>query len=70
MKIMVGKQIKKQYMANKLEWILMIMGMVLAIISDIVAIATNENYAWQAIAALWIGACMLKQRTIENLTKK
>jgi len=48
----------------------MIMGMVLAIISGIVAIATNESFTWQAITALWIGACMLKQRTIENLEKK
>jgi len=57
-------------MTNRLEWILMIMGMVLAIISGIVAIATNESFTWQAITALWIGACMLKQRTIENLEKK
>ena len=57
-------------MTNKLDWIFMIMGMVAAIISGIVAIATNESFTWQVITVLWIGACMLKQRTIENLTKK
>jgi hypothetical protein len=57
-------------MINKLEWIFMIMGIVAAIVSIIIAIATNENFTWQIITILWIGTCILKQRTIENLTKK
>jgi hypothetical protein len=57
-------------MINKLDWIFMIMGMVGAILSTITAIATNQSFTWQAIAAMWIGVCMIKQGTIENLTKK
>jgi hypothetical protein len=57
-------------MTNKLDWILMGFGLGLAILSTIIAIATNENFTWQVVAALWIGNCMLKQGTIENLTKK
>jgi hypothetical protein len=57
-------------MTNKLDWILMGFGLGLAILSTIIAIANNENFTWQVVAALWIGNCMLKQGTIENLTKK
>jgi predicted MFS family arabinose efflux permease len=55
---------------NRLEWILMIIGIVTAIGSMITAIVTNHSFTWQIITVLWIGACMLKQGTIENLTKK
>jgi hypothetical protein len=55
---------------NRLEWILMIIGMVGAIGSMIIAIATNHSFTWQATTVLWIGVCMLKQKTIENITKK
>jgi hypothetical protein len=57
-------------MTNKLEWILMGAGLGLSIVSIIIAITTNESFIWQVIAAVWIGNCMLKQGTIENLTKK
>ena len=57
-------------MTNKLDWILMGFGLGLAILSTIIAIANNENFTWQVIAAVWIGNCMIKQGTIENLTKK
>ena len=55
---------------NRLEWILMIIGIVTAIGSMITAIVLNQSFTWQIITVLWIGACMLKQRTIENITKK
>jgi Na+/phosphate symporter len=55
---------------NRLEWIIMGAGLGLAIVSIIIAITTNESFTWQAIAAVWIGNCMIKQGTIENLTKK
>ena len=57
-------------MINKLDWICMGFGLGLAIVSIIGAIATNESFTWQAIAAVWIGNCMIKQGTIENITKK
>lgn len=56
-------------MTNKLEWIFMIVGMVGAIGSMIVAIALDQSYTWQAITAIWIGVCMIKQGTIQKLTK-
>ena len=55
---------------NTLGWIFMIIALVTAIISVILAISTNESFIWQAIAAMWIGNCMIKQNTIENITKQ
>ena len=57
-------------MTNKLDWILMGFGLGLAILSTIIAIANNENFTWQVVAAIWIVNCMIKQGTIENITKK
>ena len=48
----------------------MILAMVGAIGSMMEAIVSNQSFAWQAIAAMWIGANMFNQRTIEKLTKK
>ena len=48
----------------------MILGMVGAVASMIVAIVSNESFAWQAIAAMWIGNNMVSELTIDNLTKK
>ena len=48
----------------------MILAMVGAIGSMMEAIVSNQSFAWQAITAMWIGANMFNQRTIEKLTKK
>lgn len=48
----------------------MIIAMAGAIGSMITAIATNHSFIWQAIAAMWIGASMFSEHTIQKLTKK
>lgn len=57
-------------MKNRLDWIFMILGIVTAIGSTIVAIQTDKPYAWPAITAMWIAACMSKQVTIEEYENK
>lgn len=57
-------------MKNRLDWFFMILGMAAALGSTIVAIQTDKPYAWPAIAAMWIAACMTKQVTIEEYENK